>query len=66
MNWDEMYDAIKDAEQTINKADEAVRKLAVVMKWRLRSCRLNHTTLRALKIELRGYNLNTSRWKDDS
>lgn len=59
--FDEMYNAMRDAEQTIKAADVAAQKMAMILKGRLRKC--DPWVLADLKRELAQFNARTGEWK---
>jgi len=66
--WDEMRDAFREAEQTVNAADEIVDDMAKMLVGRLRKINTYYGTraLQSLKIELRDFNIQTQKWKSRS
>ena len=62
MNYLEMCAAVEDAEKTLGFADMAADKVASQLVGRLRH--VDNETLRALKRELRLFNMNTGEWKE--
>ena len=66
MTWNEMYEAIKDARETISRADLFCQQMADLFAGRLQASRVGDYTLCALKKELRGYNMNTGLWKGEA
>ena len=66
MKYQEMADAIRDAEETINQANRQMTSLAKLMKGRLRTVSNSWQgaeTLKALKRELSQFNASTGEWK---
>lgn len=61
MNFTEAQQAINDAKNTLNKADEMVRQLGPLMIGRLKQ--MSPCTLAKLKKELEGFNAKTKEWK---
>lgn len=59
--FDEMRQAVREAETTMRAADEVADDLARVLRGRLRKCR--QYNLQALKRELQDFNIKTGRWK---
>lgn len=59
--FDEMRNAVSDAETTLWAADQIADDLARVLRGRLRKCRQHN--LQALKRELQDFNIKTGRWK---
>jgi hypothetical protein len=64
MNFQEAYDAINDAKETIRQGDLAAKQLAGLLVGRLRVAHVPPYVLGQLKKELRDFNTQTSRWKD--
>ena len=64
MTFDEMTEAVEEAERTIRMADIATRKVAKLIIGRLRSIKTPSWVLAELKRELRDYNIHTGQWKD--
>jgi len=62
MNYQEALSAIKDAENTLNNANEIVRKTGKLMIGRLRQ--MSPYDLVRLKRELQQFNANTKEWKN--
>ncbi|WGK93772.1 MULTISPECIES: hypothetical protein [Flavobacterium] len=61
MNFTEAQQAINDAKNTLNKADEMVRQLGSLMIGRLKQMR--PYDLAKLKKELDAFNAKTKEWK---
>lgn len=59
----EMKNIIHDAETTLRAADNCADDIAYILKNRLKSGNVRHSTLCALKKELENYNMHTGRWK---
>lgn len=59
----EMKKAIDEAAQTMRAADNCANDIAYLLRNRLRSGNVYHSTLCALKKELENYNMHTGRWK---
>ena len=64
MNFNEADQAIKEANDTLNKGDYMIRTLASQMIGRLRSSGIRSGLLSALKRELSDYNIKTGEWKN--
>jgi hypothetical protein len=63
MNWNEFSEAMRDARNTLERADEAIRNLGGLVPGRLRSMRRDD--LRKIKRELRDFDMVTGKWKDE-
>ena len=68
MNFDDMVEAVRDAQRTQAAADRQVRDIAKLLVGNLRRVGNggfwdNHETLGALKKELTQYNASTQKWK---
>ena len=63
MEFHEMHEAIKDARQTINRADQFKNQMAGLFVGQLQASRIGDYTLCRLKRELRNYNMHTGLWK---
>lgn len=61
MNFNEMDQAIKQAESTIKVAEMFTHKMATFLIGRLRN--VHPSTLKRLKSELTKFNSNTGEWK---
>jgi hypothetical protein len=64
--WDEMNEAYKEAEATINSADYMIADMARMVSKRLRQIDMswkNINVLIKLKTELRNFNIQTKQWK---
>ena len=62
MNFNEMVDAVTDAERIVREADFCVNRIARLVVGRLRH--VDGWTLVTLKRELRDYNIRTDTWKE--
>lgn len=62
MNWDEMMQALREAKAKLSSADRIVGDIASVVVGRLRSGHVSDVVLKALKRELKGYNIHTRSW----
>ena len=60
--WDQMREALDDAEATLRVADYFIDRLARFLISRLRHVH-SHDTLKRLKRELGEYNAHTREWK---
>jgi len=60
MDFHEACEAIKDAENTLQRADFLAKRLAVLMVGRLR--KVSPWILCELKRELRSFNMHTLKW----
>jgi hypothetical protein len=63
MNWEQMKEAVKDAEQTIRSCDRMVDSLAEMLIGRLRKV-WDTDTLKQLKHELRDFDSRSGLWRD--
>jgi len=63
MNWDDIHTAWLDARSTLNRVDGFVNRMAQMCAGRLRKANVDSSVLKALKEELRDYNIHTSSWK---
>jgi hypothetical protein len=61
MNFDEMAEAVEEAEHTMRLLDKMANKLAKMLIGRLRH--VNSHVLVDIKAELQGFNAHTKRWK---
>ena len=61
MNWNEMINAVEDAERTERLFNRFVNRLAPLIAKRLKQC--NNSTLETMKKELNNYNIRTGQWK---
>jgi hypothetical protein len=64
MNYDDMEQAVRDAENTLRIADAVVSKIAYTIKGRLRRSNTAGWILADIKRELRDFNIHTGTWKD--
>ena len=65
MNYDEFTESVEDAKRIVNRGDMAVQQLAKMAVGRLRISGVSHYVLKGLKRELRGFNINTAKWRDE-
>jgi hypothetical protein len=63
MNWSEFSDAVRDARNTLQLADDAVRDLGGLLPGRLH--KVSTYDLRRIKRELRDFDMVTGKWKED-
>lgn len=63
MDFDEMIDAVKEAETTQRIADGQINRMAGLISGKLRACSVWHGTLRELKRELKNFNMATGQWR---
>lgn len=63
MNYSDILQARKDAQEQINLADTATRHAASLCAGRLRQADVWADTLRELKRELQDFNITTGKWK---
>jgi len=63
MTFDEMQLAIKEAERTVQLADDVTDRLARIIRNRLRSGKVAIWVLSDLKRELRDFNIHTGSWR---
>ena len=65
MNFNQMNEAVKEAENTLHIADMTTEKLLSLLVGRLRNIKNynGHTNLSKLKKELKNYNSTTREWK---
>ena len=63
MTYNEMKDAINEAESILRKADWCATDIAGILVGRLHKVK-NGETLESLKKELKNYNIHTGCWKD--
>lgn len=63
MDFDEVHEAVNEAKNTIRMADTAVGKMASIVAGRLRKAEVPWGVLKALKNELRDYNIHTGKWR---
>ena len=66
MTFDEMNEAVKQAQQTLRMADVFTHRMATMIAGRLQKADVYHDTLVSLKKELENYNMHTRSWKDKS
>lgn len=64
MNITEALDAVRQARQTLESADATVRCVLDMARNRLRAADVSPSVLRALKRELRDFDMTTGHWKD--
>lgn len=62
IDYQDMYDAVSEAEKTFRVADKMAEKTAPLLVGRLRKC--PGATLALLKQELTKFNGHTWEWKD--
>jgi len=62
MNYDDMSEAVRDANNTFRLADIAADRVARLLVGRLR--RVSQADLYELKRELKNYNMKTGEWRD--
>ena len=60
--WDTMRAAMDEARTTLSAADRQVAHMASMLRGRLRLC--DARDLKALKRELRAFNIHTGEWKE--
>lgn len=60
--FDTMRAAVAEARATMNAADKMATQIAPLLRGRLRQCA--SWDLKALKRELRDFNIHTGTWKD--
>lgn len=63
MNWDDFRSAYSTAQSTMNQADSVADSMAGMLAGRLHKC--SGYTLAKLKRELRDFNIQTQKWKDE-
>lgn len=63
ITWNEMTQAVADAQETIRIADSRVNKMAHMISGKLRSAEVTPYALRELKRELKNFNMQTHQWK---
>lgn len=66
MNYSDILDARRQAQEQITLADNAARQAANLIATRLRIAGVDQWTLRDLKKELQNFNAVTGKWKDPS
>ena len=59
--WDTMRDAMAEARAIFNSANQYAAQMAMMIRGRLRECSADD--LRAIKRELRDFNIHTGEWK---
>jgi len=64
MTWEELTQAIADAERIERQAKEAVQKTARMCVGRLRAAKVDAWILSALKRELRDWNMHQGCWRN--
>lgn len=64
LSWSEASEAIRDAEATIQQADNRVIDMARLICGKLRSAGVRGHTLSCLKKELREFDMRNSTWND--
>lgn len=64
MNYRDIRVARDQAEQDIERADQAVREAVKLITGRLKSAGVRWNYLDELKRELKDYNMQTNCWKD--
>lgn len=64
ITFDEVAQAVDDAEALRRKVDHQAVKMANMIVGRLRSSNISGYTLERLKRELRSYNIHTQTWRD--
>jgi hypothetical protein len=60
--FDQMREAIREARSQIKAADSAVAEIASLIEGRLRTGGVSPSVLKALKRELKGFNIHTGMW----
>lgn len=63
MTFEQMSEAVRDAERTLNRAKYMVKKMAPLVAGQLEHGDIDHWTLAKMKRELANYNIHTRRWK---
>ena len=63
LNYHDIQEARDAAVEDIRKADIATRNAANLAAGRLKIANVSHSTLAALKKELKNYNIQTGEWK---
>ena len=63
MNWDDFWKSFADARNTMSQADSVADRMAGMLVGRLHKC--SGYTLAKLKRELRDFNIQTHKWKDE-
>lgn len=64
MNYYDVDQARREAENTLRQADRAIREAADLIRHRLRSSSVRDPVLCDLKRELQQYNMHTGKWSD--
>lgn len=64
MTFDDMNDAINEAEVTIARGNWMVSRMIAMCAGRLRKAGIPASRLSALKRELRGWDMHRKEWKD--
>lgn len=64
MNWDDFRCAFSTARDTMDQADSVADSMAAMLVGRLDKC--SGHTLAKLKRELRDFNIQTYKWKDEA
>lgn len=59
--FDEMRQAVQEAEYTLRAADNVTAQMGRLIQSRLRQC--DTSTLEEMKRELRDFNIHTGQWK---
>jgi len=59
--WDELKQALSEAENINRACDHSANSMAHILRGRLRH--VNDWNLKALKRELRDFNIHTGKWK---
>ena len=59
--YDQMRQAVQEAKVTMNAADSVANTMGQMLVGRLQ--RVDESTLRRLKRELRDFNIHTGRWR---
>jgi len=63
MNFDEMEQAVGDAENTLRRMNRHIDAMAHMITGRLKSAEVSSYVLSQLKKELRHFNIHTKQWK---
>lgn len=64
MTFNEMQQAIDEANATLNRADYVVGRMARMCAGRLRKSDVSSDTLKQLKRELKNFNIHTGKWNN--
>lgn len=64
ITYQDVLEARREAQATLDNADQVVRHAASLIKGRLRAADCWTDDLRALKAELKNFNANTGKWSD--